>query len=607
MLNRASPRQLAFNTDGSRNGGVGMFAKGAPTICVKRAPIMSGLNIPASLQKPFVRPFKKRNQKAANNALKTATLGQRKRSGMAKLLGNKFRVPGGFVKRKEVHSGSESEGEESESEVFELKDESDCGDSHSIFSGVGVSRAPDDDSGCAGKRKREEGRVRTSDSEEDMHVAIDDPSSSNSGSDDDSGEIEVSEKVMPKDVQTTEEEEEEEEESSSSSSLEVEEEDEVEEKGQEVENQMTYTQDMVAQLSGSAKESAVLTEIHARFPNIVVGAPESAVQDFLVSCSVQDAGPVRYTHVQLKTAFTASDTGLYKFTDTGYGGGTDDIKYDCIVVCVVVEMDGPKRWWWVCPRVRVTSIGVRIGEKHKLSTFNGEGYADLMKLLQQTPLCGYPSKHITDITFFSDAHKKEHMLTYLIMREVPGEYTPPPEQNSPVDYFIRLVTNPDTQVYVQFKSACLRARGVGVQCASLCKTVERVPYDKGDNDYYVFGYVDNAKTRFYVWMVPENTLITNGYIGFDAKMTLHLHVPLPPNVPEGEVKPLTIIRKDSLVWTAEYFVGSFLISDEEREALNNGEYLEDLVWGRDGLACRSRGGGGAGGGAGGGEAVGGGG
>lgn len=36
---------------------------------------------------------------------------------MAKLLGNKFRVPGGFVKRKEVHSGSESEGEESEPEV----------------------------------------------------------------------------------------------------------------------------------------------------------------------------------------------------------------------------------------------------------------------------------------------------------------------------------------------------------------------------------------------------------------------------------------------------------------------------------------------------------
>lgn len=75
------------------------------------------MNVPASLQKKFVRPFKKRNQKAANNALKTATLGQRKRSGMAKLLGRKFVVPGGFVKKKEVHSGSESESEEEEEKV----------------------------------------------------------------------------------------------------------------------------------------------------------------------------------------------------------------------------------------------------------------------------------------------------------------------------------------------------------------------------------------------------------------------------------------------------------------------------------------------------------
>ena len=77
---------------------------------VKRVSVMSGLNVPEALRKPFQRPMLKRRayDKNADRALKVATLGQRKRSGMHKLLNKKFMAPGGFVAKKKEH-GSDSD------------------------------------------------------------------------------------------------------------------------------------------------------------------------------------------------------------------------------------------------------------------------------------------------------------------------------------------------------------------------------------------------------------------------------------------------------------------------------------------------------------------
>jgi hypothetical protein len=86
---------------------------------IARAPVMSGLSIPASLRKKFVRPSLKRKayDKRADELLATRSLGQKKRFGMAKLLGRKFIAPGGFNPTKpERNSDSDASSEEEEEE-----------------------------------------------------------------------------------------------------------------------------------------------------------------------------------------------------------------------------------------------------------------------------------------------------------------------------------------------------------------------------------------------------------------------------------------------------------------------------------------------------------
>jgi hypothetical protein len=326
-----------------------------------------------------------------------------------------------------------------------------------------------------------------------------------------------------------------------------------------------------------ALESRTLNEL-VKLDETIVRCPDGALQDFLMPRADL------FLPIQLKTAAALHKDRNYRFGDTG-NGKNKKIKYENMLI-VFVALVGEERHWWILKDVEATDVGVRIGKDYidnsgeNLTLARNEGLEKLLATLRA--LAFEPCIRIQDVKIPSEKTEAEHKLAFLIRENLKGLYRRPEIQNAVCDDLVLYKTGADRWLKAQNKTVkTVKSKGVqvaGLHCSMLNKNIGTIdgkcthgPYEIDDNDVYVFGCI--FETAVFLWKIPESALIEHNRVGEGAKPSLMVHV----DKDYDEVKALKVIQKNSTAWTADFFVGRFEITNAQREALEDGRYLEALV------------------------------